>query len=279
MRSEFFRTASVTGGAFIKRAKTIEKSRSFKNKIIRHPNDDMDYMFIGGERVLFYKERLVTIDGELVPGVVLTDLWTDLSIEGIAKEGMVQFERGKKPEELIRRIIGLTTNEKDLVVDFFCGSGTTMAVAHKMKRQYIGIEQLDYDENDVVVRLRNVINGEQYGISKSVGWNGGGSFIYCELKMWNEAYMAEIQKADTSLKIINIYERMKREAFFHYNVDSSKFEQEEFEKLSLEEQKQVLCECLDKNHLYINLNEIDDTTYKVSEEDKKLNKEFYKTTA
>jgi adenine-specific DNA-methyltransferase len=70
---------------------------------------------------------------------------------------------------------------------------------------------------------------------------------------------------------------MKKEAFFRYDVDLSKFDEEEFEKLPLKEQKQVLCECLDKNHLYVNLREIDDATYKISAEDKKLNKEFYKT--
>jgi adenine-specific DNA-methyltransferase len=70
---------------------------------------------------------------------------------------------------------------------------------------------------------------------------------------------------------------MNKEAFFRYDADFSKFEEKEFEKLSLRQQKQVLCECLDKNHLYVNLSEIDDATYKVSAGDKKLNKEFYKT--
>jgi adenine-specific DNA-methyltransferase len=96
---------------------------------------------------------------------------------------------------------------------------------------------------------------------------------------WNGQYITEIKEADTTRKLLNVYEKMKKEAFFRYDVDLSKFEEKEFGKLPLKEQKQILCECLDKNHLYVNLNEIDDVTYKVSMDDKKLNKEFYKTIA
>lgn len=169
------------------------------------------------------------------------------------------------------------TNNDDLVLDYHLGSGTTCAVAHKMGRRYIGIEQLDYEENDSIIRLNNVIKGDDTGVSKIINWKGGGSFVYAELKEWNEQYMTEIKEADTTRKLLNIYDRMKKEAFFCYNVDLSNFEEKEFEKLTLKEQKQVLFECLDKNHLYVNLSEIDDATYKVNADDRKLNKEFYKT--
>lgn len=74
-------------------------------------------------------------------------------------------------------------------MDFFAGTGTTCAVAHKMNRQYIGIEILDYGENGPVARLKNVINGDKTGISKKVGWKGGGSFVYCELLKRNGKYI------------------------------------------------------------------------------------------
>jgi len=86
-----------------------------------------------------------------------------------------------KPEKLLKRIIELASNENDYVLDFFLGSGTTTAVAHKMNRRYIGIEQMDYIEDVTVARMKMVLEGEQGGISKLVGWNGGGSFIYMEL--------------------------------------------------------------------------------------------------
>lgn len=86
-----------------------------------------------------------------------------------------------KPEELIKTLIEISTQENDIVLDFHLGSGTTAAVAHKMNRQYIGVEQMDYIETVAVERLKKVITGEQGGISKSVNWQGGGSFTYLEL--------------------------------------------------------------------------------------------------
>jgi len=89
------------------------------------------------------------------------------------------------PELLIKKIIEFGTSEGDLVFDYHLGSGTTAAVAHKMGRRYIGIEQLDYGKNDSVVRLNNVINGDRSGVSKAVSWKGGGSYLTKRnLKNW-----------------------------------------------------------------------------------------------
>ena len=86
-----------------------------------------------------------------------------------------------KPEALIERIIKASTQPNDIVLDFFLGSGTTAAVAHKMGRRYIGVEQMDYIDTIAVERLKKVIDGEQGGISKSVGWQGGGSFVRLDI--------------------------------------------------------------------------------------------------
>lgn len=206
------------------------------------------------------------------------DVWGDLpSFQQIptAKERL-DFST-QKTEGLLERIISASSNEGDIVLDFFSGSGTTCSVAHKLKRQYIAIEQIEDQMNVTIKRLKNVIDGDSGGISKKVSWKGGGSFVYAELMQWNEQYMTEIKDADSSRKLLSVYEKMRKEAFFRYDIDLSKFEERGFEKLPLKEQKQVLCECLDKNHLYVNLSEIDDATYKVSADDKKLNAEFYKT--
>lgn len=177
-----FRTASVSGGALLKRQATIEKSKKERNKIIRHPNDDMDYMFINGERVLFYRERLIEIDGQKLPGVVVTDIWTDISIEGIAKEGGVDFPKSKKPEKLVQRLLEIASDEGDYVLDSFGGSGTTFAVAQKMNRRWIGVELGKHADKLIIPRLKSVIEGtDQSGISKSVNWLGGGSFKYYHL--------------------------------------------------------------------------------------------------
>ena len=87
-----------------------------------------------------------------------------------------------KPEKLIWHIINISTEKDDVVLDFYLGSGTTCAVAHKMKRQYIGVEKEDYIKTIAVSRLIKVIEGEQGGISHLVNWKGGGSFVYCEIE-------------------------------------------------------------------------------------------------
>ena len=112
-----------------------------------------------------------------------------------------------KPEALIQRIIEISTKEKDLVLDFHLGSGTTCAVAHKMGRRYIGIEQMDYIETIAVERMKKVLNGEQGGISKSINWEGGGSFIFAELKTTDKFQECdEIGKLNQNLKYVPISE-------------------------------------------------------------------------
>ncbi len=218
------------------------------------------------------------LDEVIAKGKPAGDVWYDImSFQQIptAKE-RVEFDT-QKPEALLERIIRASSNEGDHILDFFAGSGTTGTVAHKLKRKYILVEQITNQVEVLRNRLKNVVKGKDDGaIAKQNKWKGGGSFIYAELMEWNEQYMTEIKDADSSRKLLNIYEKMKKEAFFRYDVDLSKFDEKEFEKLPLKEQKQVLCECLDKNHLYVNLSEIDDATYKVSADDKKLNAEFYK---
>lgn len=192
-------------------------------------------------------------------------------------EGGVPFRSGKKPEILIKKIIFFTTREGDIVLDFFLGSGTTAAVAHKMKRQFIGIEQLHYKESDSVVRLKNVINGDKTGISKAVNWEGGGDFIYFELKELNEEFVQKIKKAKDAKELLKIWEEMKKHAFLSYKIDPKDVDEsiKEFKDLSMENKKKFLIECLDKNDLYANYSEMEDKQYKVSKEDIELNRRFY----
>lgn len=204
------------------------------------------------------------------------DPLNSIAIVSYSKEKVGDF-KGQKNEALIQRIVEAHTKENDLVLDFFAGSGTTASVSLKLKRRFICIEQIDRQIKKQIMRLKTTIAGDQIGISKAINWKGGGSFVYAELMKWNEQYMTEIKDADSSRMLLNVYEKMKKEAFFRYDIYLSKFEEKKFEKLPLKEQKQVLCECLDKNHLYVNLSDIDDATYKVSADDKKLNVEFYKT--
>ena len=255
-----------------------KESLSQPDKVFVVEREDFRNRYIlNGQEITFYVYKVREIDGEEKPTTMLTNIWTDIPWEGIAGEGKVKLKRGKKPEKLLNRIIDMSTDAGDIVLDFFLGSGTTAAVAHKMGRQYIGIEQLDYGENDSVVRLQNVINGDQTGISKSVGWQGGGSFIYCELMQWNECFVERVRAAESKAALQAIWQEMQEKAHLSYRLDLRKFNEHaaEFADLSLEEQKRFLLETLDANQLYVNLNEMDDESYSVSEADKRLNKLFY----
>ena len=180
-----------------------------------------------------------------------------------------------KPEKLIKDILQVSSQEGDIVLDFFLGSGTTAAVAHKMNRQYIGIEQMDYIETVSVERLKKVIAGEQGGISKDVNWSGGGSFVYAELKNDAQDFKNKIFEATTTEELLELFELAKKSSFLSYRIDPKKLKKNEFCQLSLAEQKQILSEIIDNNNLYVNYSDIDDSDYQISAEDKKINHTFY----
>lgn len=183
-----------------------------------------------------------------------------------------------KPESLIQRVIELSTEEGDIVLDYHLGSGTTAAVAHKMGRQYIGVEQMDYIEDIAVERLRKVIAGEQGGISKSVDWQGGGDFVYCELASANQAYIDKIQRAETEEKLLDLWEEMQQRAFLSYKVDPRDYStlSKELTDLSLEGLRHFLIDVLDKNLLYVPLSELESSEYSnLCAEDRRLTHIFY----
>jgi adenine-specific DNA-methyltransferase len=184
-----------------------------------------------------------------------------------------------KPEILLKRIVEMSTKENDIVLDFFAGSGTTGAVAHKMNRQYILIEQMDYIKDLLETRIKKVIEGEQGGISKAVNWKGGGEFIYMEMREFNQEFLNQVNDAKSKAKLKKIFKAMKEKAFLSYRFSEKEFTEkiDEFDSLSLEDQKLVLDELLDKNQMYLPHTEIRDITYKVSKEDIEINKSFYKS--
>ena len=147
-----------------------------------HRENNPDMYFIRGERILFYKDKLKKIDGELVSAEPLTTLWDDILSNNLHNEGGVSFPKGKKPEHLIKRVLEIATDEEDWFLDSFLGSGTSVAVAHKMNRKYIGIEMGDQAYTHCKKRLDDVIaNADNSGITKAVDWKGGGGYHFYEL--------------------------------------------------------------------------------------------------
>ncbi|HFI0424376.1 TPA: DNA methyltransferase [Streptococcus suis] len=246
-----------------------------------------DYDFMKGDRPF----RRVFRDEDLAKSkpayassdTLLKNFVTDLLAKTKNKDGNDEitelFSRDDfsyaKPEKLIKDILQVSSCEGDIVLDFFLGSGTTAAVAHKMNRQYIGIEQMDYIETVSVERLKKVIAGEQGGISKDVNWSGGGSFVYAELKNDAQDFKNAIFEATTTEELLELFELAKKSSFLSYRIDPKKLKKNEFSQLSLAEQKQILSEIIDNNNLYVNYSDIDDSDYQISAEDRKLNHSFY----
>ena len=181
-----------------------------------------------------------------------------------------------KPEDLVKRAIELSTDENDVVLDFYMGSATTQAVAMKMHRRFIGCEQMDYIEDVSLKRLIRVIEGEQTGISKTVNWQGGGSFVYCEL-LENASTLIEKIQAASEKTIYEIKNEIYADERIVPYITRAELEKadEEFASLELEEKKKALISLVDKNKLYVNYSDMDDESYAISESDKAFTKSFY----
>jgi adenine-specific DNA-methyltransferase len=161
----------------------IDESKRSPNRILKLSREThSDMYFVGGERILFYSDKLKMVDGEYVAGEPLTTLWEDILSNNLHNEGGIAFPKGKKPEHLIKRVIELATAPQDIVLDSFAGSGTTGAVAHKMGRRWIMVELGGHCDTHIVPRLKRVIDGhDDSGITRAVKWSGGGGFRYYRL--------------------------------------------------------------------------------------------------
>ena len=241
-------------------------------------------IFLDNETRLLRKTYLVDQQG-LAP----SSIWDDYEDTGHNRQAKYELRklfpelatselfRTPKPERLIKRILEISTKKDDLVLDFFMGSATTCAVAMKMGRRFIGVEQMDYIEDISIARLQKVIAGEKGGVSKLVDWTGGGSFTYCEIAQANQVFADKILIATKDEELLAIWEEMKEKAFLSYKINPSEFDstKQEYKDLSMMDKKRFLIEALDKNMLYVPLSEIDDTTFGIEAKDKMLNKQFY----
>lgn len=194
-----------------------------------------------------------------------------------------------KPESVVAFFVRAMTEERDIVLDFFIGSGTTAAVSHKMNRQYIAVDQMDYIETETIKRMNLVIQGEQGGISQALKWTpqnpdlldgdkyAHNSFVYCELAQANQQFVDEIMAANEPFKLQEVWALLQEKGFLSYKVSPKMINEhaEDFNDLLLEDQKRFLIECLDKNMLYIPYSDIDDEGFTLSENDKQLTRQFY----
>lgn len=246
------------------------------------------YELLNDDRIIFPKKGegkpryKLFLSEKNLKGVIVNSWWDDVATNQDANKDLKELF-GKnifdypKSEDLIKKIMEISTKENDIVLDYHLGSGTTCAVAHKIGRRYIGIEQMNYVEDISVKRLSKVIEGEQTGISKAVNWKGGGSFVYCELLENANLIINKINLATEN----NIFE-VKEEIYSDERIipyvtrEELKKADENFRCLSLEEKKTALIDIVDKNKLYVNYSDIEDKTFEITKNDKKFSESFYK---
>lgn len=246
------------------------------------------YELLNDNRIVFPKKGegkpryKLFLSEKNLKGVIVNSWWDDVATNQDANKDLKELF-GKnifdypKSEDLIKKIIEISTKENDTILDYHLGSGTTCAVAHKMGRRYIGIEQMNYVEDISVKRLSKVIEGEQTGISKAVNWKGGGSFVYCELLENANLIINKINLA-TENNILEVKEEIySDERIIPYVTrEELKKADENFRCLSLEEKKMALINIVDKNKLYVNYSDVEDETFEITENDKKFSESFYK---
>lgn len=236
---------------------------------------------IGGKWKVFRKSYSADSSGNKVSKKLKTIwLWKEFQTEKGQKTvdgllGTGSF-RSPKPVGFIKTIIDLATSStgNDIVLDFFAGSGTTAQAVIEINtedngnRQFILCEQMDYAENITSERVSKIISDYD--------------FIYFELLKLNETHIERIHHAQTSDEMLDIWKDISQSSFLNWYVNPkipedavNNFISIGKEENGLEKQKKLLVELLDKNQLYVNLSEIDDAQFKVTDTDKALNKAFY----
>lgn len=236
------------------------------------------------------KEEFKDIAKSIAERYPIEDVWNGNEYDDLNSIAIVSFSgetvskmlnkedevKGQKSEKLIERIFKAHTKPGDIVMDFFGGSGTTSAVAHKMGLQYIVCEQLEEHIDISLRRMAKVISGEQSGISKKQHWQGGGSFVYCELKENGQELINLIESA-TEESIYNLKEEIYSDERIVSYITTQELKKvdDQFMELSIEDKKKVLIGLIDKNKLYVNACDIEDETFNVSDEDKAFTKSFY----
>ncbi|MCQ2822543.1 site-specific DNA-methyltransferase [Helicobacter pylori] len=263
------------------------ENKDFKELIkIEKIQSNLDNLGIDREK---QKKIIKIINHETRPErYPLEDIWNGNEYDDLNSIAIVSYSgetvskmlgteeiKGQKSEKLIQRILEVSTNENDLVLDFFAGSGTTCAVAHKMKRRYIGIEQMDYIETITKERLKKVIEGEQGGISKKCGFKGGGSFVYAELKEVNLEIKKQITNAKSASECLKIFNALNARILKRTDNKMDAIHSEEFHNLDLNEQKRKCRDLLDSNEDYLNLGDIDEDAWEIDGITKKYNEIFY----
>lgn len=239
-----------------------------KEKVEREWKTEIIVKKVKNKYKVYTKDRLTENSGRKPK-----TLWFDSKYAGTAGTSALKEVFGDKvftyPKSpyMVKDTLEIATNPGDIVLDYHLGSGTTAAVAQELKRQYIGIEQMNYIEDVACPRIQHKLKKDD-------------SFIYCELAKWNEQAKEEIKNAKDLSALVKFFDALYEKYFLNYNVKINDFKEkiikeENFKKLILAQQKKMFLAMLDLNQMYVQESEMADKRYGINIEDQKLTKAFY----
>ena len=194
--------------------KLINKNKFFS---VISKRDKLLYLVKSDFSELSKSPRVQLLFAEDYLKINVTDLWNDIVTTGLEAEGNVELKNGKKPENLLERVFNLSTNNKDIILDFFAGSGTTPAVAHKMNRKYIAVEMGEYFDNLTLKRLKYTLQGRSGGISST---RDGGFFKYFKLESYEDTLNnLEFKRTKEQEDALGLYDEAKEDYILNYSLD------------------------------------------------------------
>ncbi|MCA9343397.1 site-specific DNA-methyltransferase [Candidatus Saccharibacteria bacterium] len=255
------------------------------NNFIENTYTQDEFMRLYDDNSLIFKDKTI-YEKDLNQFIRIKSLLTndklnniDLKTETASKdldEFGLEFSNPKNIS-FMKLLLSLSQNKDDIILDYHAGSGTTghavlnLNEEDKGNRKFILIEQMDYIKTVTAPRIKEVLKR-----SKSKD-----DFIYFELAKWNEKAKEEIQNAKDLPALVKLFDTLYERYFLNYNVKIKDFKEkivkeEEFKKISLDEQKKMFLKMLDLNQMYVNESEMADKKYGISSEDQKLTKAFYK---
>ncbi len=173
--------------------------------------------------------------------------------------------KGQKSEALLKRIIEASSDPGDIVLDFFAGSGSTCAAAHKLGRRWIGVEQMDYAGSITLERMKKVVAGDGVGISRRVGWQGGGSFVFCRLADWREHLLARMNEPD------EVARRVRELGWLHRDAAGEPWDWEAFAALSEDARGDALTQAIRVNPMPVAADHSGDPWLPLSGEERAIN--------
>lgn len=248
-----------------------------QNKFKELRDNNGIYWTTGGDEQPYGKIYLENSKGQIASDWIDKEYGTNQQA-AIALEKLLGFRafNFSKSVPLLKHLIRIGSNENDIILDYHAGSGSTAHAVlelneeDKGNRKFIMVEQMEYAQSITSKRISTVIES-----------NKKGSFVYLELAKNNLTAIEHIQSCTTYDELINFFDEMCEKYFLHYNVQVKNFKEvvskeDNFIKLSLEKQKEMFVKMLDLNQLYVNVSDMTDVRYKLSENDIAATKDFYR---